>query len=404
MLLFSLSLNAQDTINNYLKTAAENSAGLKAKFNKYMAAMQRIPQVGALPDPSFAFGYFIQPVETRVGPQQAKLSLTQTFPWFGTLGARKDIATQQAKAKYEVFEEAKSKLFYEIKSVWYNLYFTNRAIAITKENITILNTFQKLALIKIEAGTASSVDELRIEMELLDLKNQLALLNDKLKMQKIEFKNLLNVSDTFEVIIPEKLQTDIDKLQNYAQLDSIRLNNHLVLQSEFLQASYEYRQIEARKAGKPVFSVGIDYTFIGASSNPSLPAGESGKDAIMFPKIGITIPVYRKKYTAMVKEAVFLQQAEQNNKIDRINILETLFEKAKVDYNNAVRRLTLHQKQTELAKKAMRILESEYAANGKNFEEILRMERQVLMHNLELEKSKTDLNASLAFIDYLSGR
>ena len=35
-------------------------------------------------------------------------------------------------------------------------------------------------------------------------------------------------------------------------------------------------------------------------------------------------------------------------------------------------------------------------------EEILRMERQVLMHNLELEKSRTDLNASIAFINYLN--
>merc|ERR1711974_383443 len=47
--------------------------------------MQKVAQVNNLPDPTFSFGYFISPVETRVGPQRAKVGLTQMFPWFGTL-------------------------------------------------------------------------------------------------------------------------------------------------------------------------------------------------------------------------------------------------------------------------------------------------------------------------------
>ena len=105
-----------------------------------------------------------------------------------------------------------------------------------------------------------------------------------------------------------------------------------------------------------------------------------------------------------VHEAAFRQEAVQNKKADKVNILESIYEKANADYLDAERRVDLHIKQLELAKKALRILESEYTTEGKNFEEILRMERQVLMHSLELEKSRTDLNASIAFIDYLMGK
>ncbi len=402
--LLTVQAFAQNGIDSYLITGAKNNPGLKATFNEYLAALEKVPQVGALPDPTMAFGYFIQPVETRVGAQQAKISVAQMFPWFGTLNAREDVATEMAKAKYQLFEEAKSKLFYDIKSTWYNLYFTSRAIDIAKDNIEILQTFRKLALIKIESGKASSVDELRVEMEILDIENQLLQLIDKLQIQKVAFNNFINVGVADDIYIPDLLETVDLTYDRAAILDSIKLNNHQVLSLEFQEASYEYQQVVAKKMGKPNFSVGIDYTFIGQSSNTMLAPGESGRDAIMFPVVGISIPLYRKKYTSMVKEAVFMQEATLNKKADKINVLESIYEKANADYQDAIRQINLHNKQLGLAKISMRILESEYATDSKNFEEILRMERKVLIHSLELEKSRTDLNASIAFIHYLMGR
>ena len=52
----------------------------------------------------------------------------------------------------------------------------------------------------------------------------------------------------------------------------------------------------------------------------------------------------------------------------------------------------------------MNILETEYENSGKNFEEVLRMERQLLRYKLELEKARADKSAAVAFINYLMGR
>ncbi len=397
-LLISSLVSAQNELIIYLETASKNNPGLKAKFNKYMAALESVPQVKALPDPSIAFGYFIQPVETRVGPQRFKISVTQMFPWFGTLKSKENVAIQEAKAKYEMFEDARADLFNEVRSTYYNLYFNRKAIDITMDNIDILVIFRKLATIKVEAGLVSAVDEYRIEMEIGDLENQLARLRDNQFVLKVMFNNLLNVDNDAEVIIPVLLWESDLNFSRQAILDSIRIGNHQLLSIDFQSTALSYRREVVSKRGKPDLSLGLDYIAVDKGEN-----NLAGTDAFMFPKVGITIPLYRNKYKAMVQEVVYLEVAKENEKIERTNVLETLFENWWKEYNDAERRIQLYYSQLALAQKALNLLETQYATGNSNFEEVLRMERKALKYNLELEKARSDKQAAISFITYLMG-
>ena len=398
ILLMSFSAGAQEMLDRYLIMAAENNPGLKTRFNEYLAALEVVPQVKALPDPQLSFGYFIQPVETRVGPQQFKISASQMFPWFGTLKTKENVAIQTAKARYEAFEESKSKLFNDVRGTYFNLYFNRKAIGIVQENIQILNTFQKLALIKVEAGIVSPVDEYRIEMEIGDLENQLALLKDQQLTLGVEFFNLLN-SEKETVILPDTLWNKGPVLSKQALLDSILIRNHQLLGLEMQREALRFRQELASKTGKPDFSVGLDYIFVGSGEN-----NLSGNDAFMFPKIGITIPLYRKKYKAMIDEVAYLESAKEYEKLDRKNIIETLFENTWKEFQDADRRIALFIDQLMLAEKSIQLIETEYATANKNFEEILRMERKQLFYALELERARADKQAAVSFIEYLMGK
>lgn len=399
LLITSVVSAQQEDLDNYLKIAAENNPGLKAKFNDYMAALEVAPQVKALPDPQVAFAYFISPVETRVGPMNFKISASQMFPWFGTLEAKENATIQAAKAKYELFEETKSKLFNDVKGAYFNLYFNKKAVAITLENIDILNTFQKLATIKVEAGLVSVVDEYRIEMEINELENQLALLKDKAFVLEVQFKNLLDSTEIGSIKIPENLWRNDFQLSKQAALDSVSVYNHQLLSIDFQQAALQYKREVAQRNGKPNIKVGFDYTFIGKGEN-----NLAGKDAFVFPTVGLTIPLYRNKYKAMVQEVMYLESAKTFEKINKNNLLETLFENGWKDYQDANRRTELYETQLELAHKSIRILETEYATGNKNFEEILRMERKVLKYHLEKEKSIADKQAAISFLNYLMGK
>ncbi len=399
MLALSVDVSAQNELNQYLETAAENNPGLKVKFNEYMAALEKVPQVGALPDPIVAFGYFIQPVETRVGPQQAKISASQMFPWFGTLSARENSVESLAQAKYQVFEEAKSKLFYDVKSTYYNLFFINQAIQITLENIEILTSFKNLANIKVESGSASSIDAYRVQMEINDLENQLALLKDNALVLSVKFNSYLNIAKNTSIIVVDKL-TDQILLNKSEELDSVLVNNNTLAAFDYQIEGLQHRQKLASKESLPQFNIGIDYTFIGEGTST---APNAGQDALMFPKLGIVVPLYRKKYKAKVQEVIYLQEAKTNEKSNKENTLTVLFESVWKDYQDAIRRKTLYQEQEGLAEKSLSILESEYATSNANFEEILRMDRKLLKYALERQKASSDKEAAVSFIQYLQG-
>jgi len=391
--------SAQEVLNQYLQTAAENNPGLKVEFNEYMAALEKIPQAGALPDPTVAFGYFISPVETRLGPQNAKISVSQMFPWFGSLSLKENAAESLAKAKYEMFEESKSELFYDVKSTYYNLYFTKKTISITKENIDILTSFRRLANVKIESGSASALDAYRIEMEINDLENQLAQLKDNFNELKLTFNKLLNVDLATDIEISE-LPVDF-VLSKQTSLDSILINNNVLASYDYQLEGLRYEEQSSAKEGLPMFSLGLEYSFIG-EGNAATP--DAGQDAFVFPKVGISIPIYRSKYKAKVREVVYLREAKGFEKSDKENRLVILFENAWNDYSDAARRYELYKEQADLAQKSLSILESDYATSNTDFEELLRMERKLLKYAMELEKAIADKNAALAFIQYLQGK
>tara|TARA_R110002096_G_scaffold187533_1_gene366970 strand:- start:1236 stop:2501 length:1266 start_codon:yes stop_codon:yes gene_type:complete len=402
MLLLTASGFSQENLNNYLEIAANNNPALKAKFNDYMAAMEKVPQVGTLPDPTVAFGYFIQPVETRVGPQRATFNLAQSFPWFGLLSAQEDVATEMAKAIYEDFENTKSNIFFEVKTAYYNYYFIEKAIEITRENIEILEVFKRLSLVKIEAGTASIVDELRVELELNDLENQLALFLDTKDALQVKFNNLLDIDDSSEIIVPEVLWQEEIPLGQLNMLDEIYASNHQIKSIEHKLNAFLNQEIVAKKQGLPKFNVGLGYTVVG--NNPMSTASDNGKDAFMFPSVGMTIPLYRKKYKALIKEAQFRQEAEIFRKEDKENTLTSVYQNTYKDFSDGDRRIALNLRQSEIAKKVLDILIISYSTNAKDFEEVLRIERQLLKYKLEHQKALTDKNAAAAFMDYLIGK
>jgi outer membrane protein TolC len=334
-----------------------------------------------------------------MGPQRFRLSLSQFFPWFGTLGAREDEAVQTAKARYEDFLEEKSKLFSDVKTVYYELYVCRKSIDITSENLDLLVSIRDLAGLKAETGQTTRVDEYRIEMEINELSEQLALLRDKYMVLELNFLNMLNTSDKISVDLPDKLWENDFTLAREEALDSIKTANHKLLRLEFRQAALAYRKESARLAGRPGFNIGIDYAVIGKGDDEL-----TGRDALIFPVVGISIPLYRNKYRAMVREAAFLEQAGNYESENMINSLETLFEETWKEYRNSQRRIRLNKEQSELATKALKLLEADYSGSGAGLEEILRMERKLLAYKLELEKARADKQVAIAFLDYLMGK
>jgi len=401
-LLITQYITAQSGLNNYLEQAATHNPELQTRFYEYHAALEQIPQVGALPDPQVMIGYFVLPVETRLGPQQLKVSLSQQFPWFGTLKAKKSVAAERAEAKFQAFEAAKYHLFYKVKSTWYDLYVLQKAIAITEENLTFLRSFRELALIKYEGGKASMVDVLRADMDLAELDNQLELLKANQGPLRQKFEELLSTPLDGPVALPDTLPTDSLLSEPATLLDSILSQNPRLALLEHQAAAFEKQSLAAKKMGMPQFSLGVDYINLGQRKD--MEVADNGRDGLVAPMLGVSLPIYRSKYRALVEEARWQREAVEQEKTAAQNRLETQLATGWRDYQDAQRRVALYQRLQQIAQQALSLLITEYSSAGKAFEEVLRMERLKLKYALELEKARADVNEAVAFIEMLMAR
>jgi outer membrane protein TolC len=167
-----VELNNASGLRDYLAYAALNNPQLEAAFNRWKAALEMVSQAHTLPDPHFNYGYFIQEVETRVGPQEQHIGVSQMFPWFGKLKLRSAVAAEEANAAQQQYEVAKLKLFDDVKQAYYELYYLGRAIGITEENVELLKDFEGVARSKYEAGQALNADVIKAQVELDRLRDR----------------------------------------------------------------------------------------------------------------------------------------------------------------------------------------------------------------------------------------
>lgn len=440
-------------LDDYLIKAAENNPELKAYYNDYLAASERGNQV-SLPDPELQVGFFLQPMMRVMGIQQADVRLMQMFPWFGMLKAQESEADQMALARYQLFLDAKNNLFYQVKTTWYALAELEQEIRITEENLEILQQYERMALIRFESAASPSsggsstpmasapstsfstgsggmntmgsqaqgmssqpkssamasptamgstgsgmTDVLRIRLQISTLENELELLKANKFPLQVELNKLMNADRETEIFNPLPLLPFEMNQEKLAVLDSISSNNPMLAMYDAELLALESQKQMAKFDGRPMIGAGVNYM----PFKPRIENGMSmGGDDMFMPMVTLTLPIYRKKTTARIKEAELLQESVRFKKENTLNQLEIAWAKSFRDLEDANRKVRLYESQLELAKQNLSLLLTAYATNGQDFEEVLRAQQLVLDYEFSKIASTTRQYTSLAMLDMLS--
>jgi outer membrane protein, heavy metal efflux system len=394
----ALSGSAPQGLSDYQRIAAENNPGLQAEYKEYEAALEKIPQVSSLSDPTFSFGYFLSPVETRVGPQRAKFSLTQMFPWFGTLKAQGDAAALAAESRYHSFLDARNNLYYRVAAAYYPLYELEKVIAIEEKNIEILESYRTIAHSKFKNDNSPMVNVLRVEIMLEDARTNLNILREKRKPLATSFNTLLNRDPGVPVEVADSV--DMETLSDNYRRDSLYAGqpalDALKLKAEASRASEE----AAVKQGLPKIGAGLDYVIVGEGP---LNAADNGKDVLM-PMVSVTIPIFRGKYRSAVREAQLNQEKFSLQKEEYSNTLEAGYDMATFELEQQQQLLELYRKQVQTSQQSLNLLFSAYGNSGKEFEEVLRMQQQLLKYEKLAAAAEAKYHVALARINYLTAK
>ena len=131
-------------LEQYVTDALRRNPGLQESLARYRAALQKVPQVTALPDPMLTFTQFIRSAETRVGPQLNTLMLSQKFPWFGKLDLKGRVVFKDAATRYQAYRAQEREIIAQVKRAFYDLGYVDRAAEISQEDQSLLEHYEDL--------------------------------------------------------------------------------------------------------------------------------------------------------------------------------------------------------------------------------------------------------------------
>lgn len=392
---------ATEGLEDYLAYAARQSPELRAAFFDWQAAMRKAGYAGSLPDPVVAYSYFIESVETRVGPQIQRVALRQGFPWFGTLGARKDMAWESANAAYQRFQSEMLELLYRVKNAYCEYYYLGREITITRENLQLLEFWESVARAKYRVGLQQHSDVIKVQLELGKLENHLRTIEDRAQPAASRLRAVMGLSEDVELPLPDTLRVaevpvDLDTVLAW----SLANNPDLKTLEHVIEKERAAKSL-ASKATLPSFQLAVDYIDVGPAVVPNVP--DSGKDA-WIASVQLNLPIWFGANKAKKQEAEAHLIKARYDRRDAENRLRALVEAVAVDHDDALRKTRLYR--DGLLPKAEQSLNASYTAyqaGELDFLNVLDAQRLLLEIQLQYERARSDLAIRGAELEMITG-
>ncbi|MHC4213465.1 MAG: TolC family protein [Planctomycetota bacterium] len=395
-------LNESSGLPDFLAYAALNNPGLQAAFDRWKAQLERVPQVKALPDPRFNYTYFIQEVETRVGPQRQGYGISQMFPWFGKLDLRSDIAMQAANAARQRYEAIKLKLFFEVKDAYYEYYYLGKSVAITEENVNLIKHLESVARSRYKAAAGSHPDVIRAQVEAGKLEDHLRTLLDLRGPVVARLNATLNRPVEASISWPRDVVLEEVKVRDEKLLAALVATNPELKALDFKITQSKSGIKLAKKDYYPDFSLGMSYieTDDSAVGSPS----DNGKDPVIA-MISINLPFWRGKYDAGVREALARHRAARRDKKEMENSLSSQLKMVVYRFRDAERKIDLYRDTlVPKARESLKVTESGFRAGTGSFTDLIDAERILLEFSLAYERALANHGQELAKLEMLVGQ
>ena len=393
--------NVNGMLQDYLAFAALHNPGLKAAFYDWQSSLEREGVVEALPDPMLSYGYFIKNVETRVGPQEQRFGVRQTIPWFGTLGAKGDMAFEASNIAFQKYQKTKLELFYKVKSAYYDYWFLGREIELTKENLQLLQFWESVARTKYKVDQQTHHEVIRAQVELGKLDDDLKTLESMVQPTSARLRSALNLPDSVLLPIPTSITEDETAADRDIIVKKVLSYNPDLKSIEHL---IEKEKADVRLANKswfPNFTFGIDYIQTGAALNPTME--ESGKDPLIV-NFSVNIPIWWGKNKAKQDEARARYKSAQYSLNDTRNKLIESAEQLIFEYDDALRKIRLYRDGlVPKAEESLNATFAAYQAGNTDFLNVLDTQRQLLDFQLMLDRSKRNQAVKKAALEVMTG-
>ena len=159
-----------ENISRLIDGAIANNPELKASDARWQMFRSRIAQARTFEDPMLMLkiqnGIFNDPFNFRKDPMTQKvIGISQQLPFWGKRDLKGEVATKEAESYRWQVEERKLELRRMVAEIYYQIYFTDKSLAIVEKNLKILDDFVTLAETKYSVGQGAQQDVFKAQVE-----------------------------------------------------------------------------------------------------------------------------------------------------------------------------------------------------------------------------------------------
>lgn len=370
-----------------------------AAQRRWEAARERVPQATALPEPKLALTAWAAPLETRAGPTLARLMFTQALPWPGRLDAAGRQLRELALAEAEGVRSALLRIEADARMEWTELIHLAHAEQITEGHLELLRGIEAATRARYAAGGAAYAELIRLQVEIGRMDDRLSALGQQRPAR------LSRLAEALDGFAPEIAWTEQDwpfgELPETVLLQEVSRRRSPDAQRARARARAAAQSHErAKLAAKPDFTLGAEYTFIGADGVSGY--SSRGDDALAV-TLGMDIAVRRDAYAAEARQA--LAEGGAAREEERAVLLRLDSDLALQDFRlrDAERRVAFYEEALlPKAEEAIGAALSAYQAGTTGFQELLDATRVLLEFRLSLVRAYADRSLAWAELSRLA--
>lgn len=375
------------TLLDYLEEALVGNPHHISMESAYEAARSKIPQAAALPDPTFSVTHFVESIQTRTGPQENVILLSQRVPWFGKLKTRESVATKEAQAVWYGLQNHQLLLAKEVSLEFFEYGYTGESIRLTTEIRKLLEQLEPIVEQKVSVGGNLNA-LLRLKVEIGKIDDRLLSLKQKRLQQSAELSKILGRADAKLMALPDweppALLTPDDKalaaglVKNNPELQMLVLNIDSSRMSEEL----------ARLSKFPDVTVGLNYVDLG----DRIPGSYSDRENPWGITLSVNLPIWKEKTDAIENEAKALTTVAVHHYHERFLDLTTELSVCLLAHEDAQRRLKLYGEELlDLAEQSVENSRNGYENGKATILEVIDSERSLLDMQLLYWRAASDV-------------
>lgn len=395
-------LARQASLHDLVQYAQLNNPSIRAAKEAWRAAIETYRTATGYPDPVLSVTYFPEPIETRLGPQDWNLSLSQMIPFPGKLSKAGAVALAGARIAKINLNKTTADIVVALRESYHELLYIQAAKQAAAENLKLLNHLRKVGETAYAEDRAALLDMVKAQSQLGQLRYDILLLEELEQTEKTRLNSLMNRKPEAPIGVLDKevlqpLAYGLSELYQMAEKnrEEIRIAELMIQKAKAGTDLARYRNL-------PDFKIGLWYGSIGDPEVTS-PPPDAGRDALGI-QIGVTLPLWSEKNRGHTERAQAEVRKAVAKKAVRINKTREEVHRLFFRLNNS-RRLTelYHKELIPQAAAAMELAEVWFRGQESSFSDFVETQAVWYQFQLALTRAQADYGKALARLARLCG-